>query len=335
MHSTPIFSNNLNLELEQTIEKLGVSKVIIICDENTKAHCLTLIKSSLYNEVISVNSGEQSKSVSTYEKICNQLLLWSADKNSLLISLGGGVVSDLTGFVAATYKRGIKYINIPTSLLGMVDAAIGGKTGVNAGGIKNSLGAIHFPEAVLSSSELLKTLPKDELLSGYGEVVKHCFISGIPFPNFSNEIDNEQLSKWSEVKYQVVSTDPLEKHERFILNAGHTVAHALESFAMKHKFPLKHGHAVVHGLLIEGALAGKLSNNLKNLSLLQNELIKVYGKFPFASSDIPILIEKMKNDKKNQSTRIQFSFISKENKLALQSARLGDIEKALETYLKW
>jgi 3-dehydroquinate synthase len=335
MHSSPIFTDDINQALKNVIDLIKPSSVVLICDKNTNKHCLPLLDKSLYNNVITVASGEVSKSLDTYKQICSELITNSLDKKGLLISLGGGVISDLTGFVASTYKRGIEYINIPTTLLAMVDAAIGGKTAINTDGIKNCIGTIHFPSTVISSHQFLLTLPQEEILSGYGEVIKHCLIAGIKLPVVGAKITNNDLLKWSNVKFNIVTKDPFEENERYILNAGHTIGHALESFALENKNVLKHGHAIAIGLLIESFLANKILEEPVLKVLNKEEVLKSFGKYIFDRKDIPLILDKMNNDKKNIKSEIQFSFITANNQLCLSSAKKEEIEEALNTYLTW
>lgn len=326
----PIYTNNLLDELLKSLAAIPHEKRVLICDHHTKNHCLPLIANVKLDEIIAVKPGEGSKSLDVYQKITNQLLEINADKKTLLIALGGGVVTDLTGFVASTFKRGIKYINIPTTLLGMVDAAIGGKTGINHNGIKNCIGSMHFPSSIISSAKFLETLDHTELLSGYGEVIKHCLIKNIDLPNTNAQITNEKLVEWANVKSTIVEQDVYEKDIRFILNAGHTIAHGIESQMLAKQTPIPHGKAVVYGLWAESLLAKTIINNEKHLEVLQKYVPQYYGQLELNQEDISKIMSFILNDKKNENDKIKCSLLSDEGQLNLSIIKKEEIQRALE-----
>lgn len=333
MHDAPIYTSSLQASLLSKLEEFYNYEVVVICDSNTYIHCLPHLQGIEAKKVITVEAGEKSKSFETYQSICEELIHIGAGKNNLLIALGGGVVSDLTGLVASTYKRGIPYINVPTSLLAMVDASLGGKTAINLNGVKNVIGSFYFPEAVISSSVFLETLPKDEWLNGFGEVVKHTLISNTPPPDIElSHISNEQLLEWSLVKYQIVSQDPNESHLRYILNAGHTIGHALESWALLKGLPLSHGSAVAFGLLIESYISKQKEINALHFDWLKEYIPQHFGTLSYTKDDIPAICEYLRHDKKKQDQALMFSFIDDARELNLQEIQMNEVVEALEWY---
>ena len=249
--------------LKEKIKSKDFNSVFVLVDENTDKHCLDIFinKSSIeeYNKII-IKAGEENKNINTCIQIWKELNLLKADRKSLLINLGGGVLTDIGGFVASTYLRGIKFINVPTTLLGMVDAAHGGKTGIDFLNLKNQIGVFSMPIDVILDSTYLKTLSKEEYLNGYAEVFKHSFLSDseeISFNSlinldFFNDVDFI-IKKYSEVKNKIVKIDKYESDIRKVLNLGHTIGHALESYShiSNNIKTLKHGEAIIVGLITE------------------------------------------------------------------------------------
>ena len=248
----------------ESILKWVPSKIFILADENTQRYCLPyLIKKHDFQttpEIITISPGEAHKNIETCLKVWGVLSEKGADRNSLIINLGGGVVTDLGGFVASTFMRGIPFINIPTSLLAMVDASVGGKNGVDLSHKKNQIGVINFPEIVIMDTAFLKTLPQEHLISGLAEMLKHGLIHSkeywerIKDVDISKKKEFEQLI-WDsvEIKKEIVHKDPLEKDLRKTLNYGHTLGHAIESYFLENtdKTNLLHGEAVAVGLILE------------------------------------------------------------------------------------
>ena len=238
---------------ENSLSKFGIStysKVAILVDENTKRDCLHKLPKIENAIIIEIKSGEEYKNISTCNFIWEQLTINNFDRNSLLINLGGGVIGDMGGFCAATYKRGLDFIHIPTTLLAMVDASVGGKLGIDFKGFKNQIGLFNNPKAVLISPEFLETLAESELKSGFSEVVKHALISdnslwvklkNTPFTDFDwGDIIDTNV----QIKNKIVLADPFEKGERKKLNFGHTFGHAIESYYLEKGTPISHGEAV-------------------------------------------------------------------------------------------
>jgi len=264
---------------ENSLSKFDIStysKVAILVDENTKRDCLHKLPKIENAIIIEIKSGEEYKNISTCNFIWEQLTINNFDRNSLLINLGGGVIGDMGGFCAATYKRGLDFIHIPTTLLAMVDASVGGKLGIDFKGFKNQIGLFNNPKAVLISPEFLETLAESELKSGFSEVVKHALISdnslwvklkNTPFTDFDwGDIIDTNV----QIKNKIVLADPFEKGERKKLNFGHTFGHAIESYYLEKGTPISHGEAVFMGMILETEISDlpeTEKNEIKNYIL--------------------------------------------------------------------
>ena len=299
---------------KNSFSKLDISnysQVAILVDENTKRDCLSKLPQIENVLIIEIKSGEEYKNISTCNLIWEQLTINNFDRNSLLINLGGGVIGDMGGFCATTYKRGLEFIHIPTTLLAMVDASVGGKLGIDFKGFKNQIGLFNNPKAVLISSEFLETLAESELKSGFAEVVKHALISdnslwlklkNTPF----TDLDWEDIIDTSvQIKNKIVLADPFEKGERKKLNFGHTFGHAIESYYLEKGTPISHGEAVFMGMILE--------TKISNLSETDKNEIKNYVLSNFALPYTPkksSLHKFLKNDKKNQNGKINFTLLN-------------------------
>ncbi|MGB5237312.1 MAG: 3-dehydroquinate synthase [Flavobacteriaceae bacterium] len=309
--------------LEEQINKANYSKVFILVDENTNKHCLPQFSAQLDKvfdfEVIEIEAGEAFKNIDTCTQVWEALSELDADRRSLLINLGGGVITDLGGFVASTFKRGIDFINVPTTLLAMVDASIGGKTGVDLGSLKNQIGVINEPAMVLVITPFLRTLEERQWLSGFAEMLKHGLIESephwamlrqvMPFDNV-----NDLIYDSIQIKNGVVSQDPNEKNLRKILNFGHTLGHAIESYFLeKDKYhPLLHGEAIVAGMILESFLSHKLLGlGTNQLDDIKATLLKRYKRIDFEEEDIADILELLKFDKKNTHGNINFVLIQR------------------------
>lgn len=300
----------MNDKLQQIFDK--TSKVFILTDENVAQFWLPEVEYWLNckNAVeIVIKSGEQHKNLQTVQRIWRILMKQHADRNALLINLGGGVVTDLGGFAASTYKRGIKFINIPTTLLAMVDAAIGGKTGIDFGGGKNQIGTFAEAEEVIIDPVFLETLSPRELLSGLSEMLKYGFIADSNLLNVNLENYQQFIVRCGEIKREIVMQDPTEKDLRKVLNFGHTLGHAIESHCLTTDYPLLHGESVALGML------GALWLSVKQLGLDEKVLQNFEKQLPmllsetetsFSESDIEPILGYLVHDKKNKDEKPQF-----------------------------
>lgn len=287
-------------------------------DSNTFRDCYPLIQDGIPNHDYFVfEAGEVNKTLKTCIEIWEWMTNLGLDRKALMINLGGGVTGDMGGFCASTYKRGIPFINIPTSLLSQVDASVGGKLGVDFNGFKNHIGVFTGPLAVLISDEFLKTLPPEELRSGYAEVLKHGLIqnadyfSSLKVSNWESQDWKTIIEKSVSIKKEVVSKDPKEAGLRKILNFGHTIGHAFESFYLDTDHHLLHGEAIAIGMITEAYLSSfKTGLSKDELKLVSDVLLKVYGKFDFPKEDVSEIINLCSQDKKNEADRINFSLLS-------------------------
>jgi len=297
-----------------SLSKLDIStysKVAILVDENTKRDCLYKLPKIENAIIIEIKSGEEYKNISTCNFIWEQLTINNFDRNSLLINLGGGVIGDMGGFCAATYKRGLEFINIPTTLLAMVDASVGGKLGIDFKGFKNQIGLFNNPKAVLISPEFLETLAESELKSGFAEVVKHTLISDNSLWVKLNNTPYTDLD-WKDIidtsvriKNKIVLADPFEKGERKKLNFGHTFGHAIESYYLEKGTPISHGEAVFMGMILETEISD-LSETDKNE--IKNYILSNFS-LPYTPKKLN-LHKFLINDKKNQDGKINFTLLS-------------------------
>jgi 3-dehydroquinate synthase len=330
----------------------GISKIIILVDENTGRLCLPVLKknTSLPDDafVLEIPAGEESKTIQTATKIWQEMLAAKADRKTLLINLGGGMISDLGGFVAAGFKRGITYINIPTTLMGQADASIGGKTAVNFDGIKNQIGFFHSPAAVFIFPEFLKTLPVEHFRAGLAEIIKCALISDPVLwrkvkrmsESDLSSIDKRLLdliSKTVAFKNSVVRKDFREKGWRKILNFGHTIGHAFESLSQTdNRQPLLHGEAVAIGLICESHLSHlKTGLCVEQVEEVKSFIGSIFPLYPLTRDDIPHLIGLMEHDKKNRDGLINFTLLN-----SIGTARINglcnhtEIIESLDYYLK-
>src|ERR1700748_1876025 len=263
----PIYFDNSLDELVKFIARGHYSRFFILTDENTAVHCLPLLREKLGAadnfDIIEINAGEESKDIDFCIGVWKMLIDFGADRQSLLINLGGGVISDLGGFAASTFKRGIDFVHVPTTLLSQVDASVGGKTGIDIDSIKNIIGTFTQPKAVFIEYSFIETLPARQVLSGLAEMLKHGLIADAPY---WETLKGSDLSKPAPyliyqsvaIKNRVVIEDPHERGIRKCLNFGHTVGHAVETYSLLNDSnPLSHGEAIVVGMICEAYLAHK------------------------------------------------------------------------------
>jgi 3-dehydroquinate synthase len=298
------------------LSKLIPTKVFVLVDENTEKYCLPIFLEHIDSpiHVIRVSAGETNKNIETCQYIWSSLLSQGADRLALLINLGGGVIGDMGGFCAATYMRGMPFVQMPTTLLSQVDASIGGKLGVDFKGYKNMIGLIQDPSAVFIFTKFLDTLPDQDIRSGYAELLKHGLIADkITWQNLSvvkdiRNLDFEQLVYDSVViKKTVTEKDPHEKGLRKILNFGHTVGHAIESHWMDSRTPLLHGEAIAIGMICEAFISYRIGK-ITELALfeIRNAIIQLFGHHPKFVKPSEAIISKMRSDKKNLSGEFRF-----------------------------
>ena len=316
--------SDLYSTLIEKINSGNFSSIFILVDENTEKYCLDIFlqksKIKSFNQ-INISSGESNKNIESCILIWDQLNSFKADRKSLLINLGGGVLTDIGGFAASTYLRGISFINIPTTLLGMVDAAHGGKTGIDFKLLKNQIGVFNEPLEVLLDNEYLNTLSKEEYVNGYAEVVKHSLLTNKSTLNFNSLLkldlfrDSEHIiNSYSQVKNEIVESDKYESNIRKILNLGHTIGHAVESYShISEKFTdLKHGEAIVIGMITELYISHKKLNfPIKDLLGVKEHLSKYFNQISFSDGDIDQIYDLMTYDKKNSGDKINFVLLKK------------------------
>ena len=274
-NSQIIIGEDVFLELKKTLKAYQFHKKFLLVDENSFTHCVSefIVQTDLTNdiEIIEIESGEENKTLEICQYIWQTFLDFNADRKTLLINLGGGVITDLGGFIASTYKRGIDFINVPTTLLAQIDASVGGKVGIDFNNFKNIIGVFNEPKLVVIYPYFLKTLNKRQMLSGYVEALKHGLIADklywkILQTGLLSDANNwEKLIESSiEIKNNIVKNDFEENGERKKLNFGHTIGHAIESHSLKHdKFPLLHGEAIAIGIICEAYLSHILLTSVK------------------------------------------------------------------------
>lgn len=344
-----IFTDSPALELDRLVSDIDpAGPIFILTDDHTASQVLPRLTeesaTARHAEIITIPSGDVNKSLDSLAHIWDCLVDGGATRKSLMINLGGGMVTDIGGFAASTFKRGIKFINMPTTLLAAVDASVGGKTGINFKGLKNEIGVFSQADSVIVSTVWFDTLPVEELLSGYGEMLKHGLLESaetfrrvMAFDVTAGNFDAllPILEENVGVKRRVVEEDPTEKGLRKALNLGHTPGHAFESWAMHRHEPIPHGYAVAFGLLVDMILSHMLYGF--DSALLQQyaaTLKELYGTLPISCDDYDALIAYMRHDKKNDSGHdINFSLLEAPGKIHLDSIVPEDrIRQALDIF---
>ncbi len=344
----PIYFNEkgysaLNLHLKEH----HYSKLFIIVDSHTNAYCLPkflpYLETELTVEIIEFDAGEINKNIDTCVEIWKVLTELGADRKSVVINLGGGVVTDLGGFVASTFKRGVDFIHVPTTLLSMVDASVGGKNGVDLGNLKNQIGVINVPQMVLIDTQYLDTVPQNEMRSGLAEMLKHGLIydkkyweqfldlKAIDFADF-----DELIYRSVEIKNEIVMQDPTEKNIRKSLNFGHTLGHAIESYFLENenKTTLLHGEAIAVGMVLESYISlHKKLITIGEYSQIKKTIKSIYDDIVFDKKDIAPILELLVHDKKNEYGNIQFALIEGIGKIKInQSVENELILEAFQDY---
>lgn len=340
-----IISKQLQTDLAKAIAECEHDRIFVLVDETTNKLCWSLVKDYLClkdAQTIIIGATDRRKNLDTLVHVWESLQQGKATRHSLLINLGGGMVTDLGGFAASTYKRGINFINIPTTLLAMVDASVGGKTGINFGGLKNEIGVFNDAEFVLLDTNWLRTLDEENIRSGYAEMLKHGLIADdtmwAELINFNLAQPNlrqlaSMLDKSVRIKERIVAEDPHEKGIRKALNLGHTFGHAFESWAMKRQ-PVLHGYAVAFGLIAELYLATTRTDfPTERMRQTVNFIRAYYGSLPITCNDYPELIELMHHDKKNRGSEINVTLLGGIGDIRIdQTITEEDIKEALDFF---
>ncbi len=328
-------------DLQRFLSKKNYSSVMVLTDENTHQYCYPLIKENLPpHTLLQVGSGEENKSLETCSSIWQAMTDANLDRHSVLIIVGGGVLGDMGGFCASTYKRGIDFILIPTTLLAQADASIGGKLGIDFNHFKNHIGVFKEPVLNLLHSGFLKTLPFSELRSGFAEILKHALISDkalwteIISKGIADQPWDELLTKSAEFKYSVIQQDPTERGIRKILNAGHTIGHALESFYLAKGNKILHGEAIAAGLIAEAYLAVNLTLlNEEDLKIIATYIIREFGKLDVQQTEIKEIAKLCLQDKKNKGNSVLSALLDGIGKAKWDvEISLAEIEKCLSFY---
>jgi 3-dehydroquinate synthase len=336
LHGSPVFIGSWSDNFPQWLESQSYSSVFILADTHTATHCLPALRTQSALLCV-IEPGEQQKNLHTCEKIWQQMMSAGLDRKALVVNLGGGVVGDMGGFCAATWKRGVDFVQAPTTLLSMTDAAIGGKTGIDFWGLKNAIGVFQQPKAVFIDPVFLKTLPERELCSGFAEVIKHALIGD---PALWSRINNlsalppgSDTAFWTEVlldsvavKVRVVTEDPHEKGLRMLLNFGHTIGHAVESYFLESPDPLTHGEAIAIGMECE--LYGDARQEMAATCLRRFFPQRHLPETAFAR-----LWELMLQDKKNASGVVRMALPgSAPYQLQVVSPDAASVEQSLRAY---
>ena len=318
-----VFNENAYSFLNEFVSQHNYSKIFILVDENSSEYCLPAFlqnfSTDIAFEIIELESGEINKNIQTCTEVWTILTELGADRKSVIFNLGGGVITDLGGFVASTFKRGIDFINIPTTLLAMVDASVGGKNGVDLGNLKNQVGTITNPKMVVIDTQFLTTLTPTQMRSGLAEMLKHGLIYDVKYWNLfldlaqldTNDMDH-LIHRAIEIKNIIVQQDPTENGIRKALNFGHTLGHAIESYFLDNadKSILLHGEAIAVGMVLESYLSLEL-NLISEEAYFQikNTIKSIFGTVEILESDLAPICDLLIHDKKNEYGKIQFTLL--------------------------
>lgn len=317
---SPVYFEDKNFTAwNRWLREVMLTRVFVLADEHTAEHCLPLFNAVASSQVevhpIIVPAGESSKSIETAGFIWNKLLANHATRNDCLVNLGGGMITDLGGFAASLYKRGMRFVHFPTTLLAQVDASIGGKTGIDFENLKNLLGTWSQPEAIFILPDFLSTLDERQLRNGWAEMMKHALIAD---KNYWKEVKHFETSKLAmfirqsvKIKQGIVRQDPLESNLRKILNFGHTIGHALESYFLQPSTEvLLHGEAIAAGMICEAWIATQICGlSTDEFSEIANSIDAVFRRLKFSENTFPTLIDLMNQDKKNKFQEIRMALI--------------------------
>jgi len=343
-----VISTNLQEALTDAISACPHDKLFVLVDKTTEQVCLPVVAGfdcMKQAQRIVIGATDSNKTLDSLSHVWQELQQRGATRHSLMVNLGGGMVTDLGGFAASTFKRGIAYINVPTTLLSMVDASVGGKTGINFGGLKNEIGVFNNANCVILDTTFLKTMDEENILSGYAEMLKHGLISNeqmlgellafdIERPDFAQL--KRMVADSVAVKQRIVTEDPTEHGIRKALNLGHTAGHAFESLALERK-PILHGYAVAFGLVVELYLCCvKTGFPQDKMRQTVNFIKEHYGKMTITCDDYPKLIELMHHDKKNVGNDINFTLLGHIGDIRInQTATEEEIKEALDFYREY
>ena len=343
MKQNVLYSNNVDATLNSIIEGGNYNAVMVLVDANTRRMALPLLPCLCNTQIIEIAPGDENKDLNTLTHVWREMERLEATRRSLLVNLGGGMVTDLGGFAASTFKRGIDFVNVPTTLLGAVDAAVGGKTGINFNGLKNEIGVFAPAKAVIVSTIFFPTLPEQELKSGFAEMLKHAMLHShesferllqVDFKNIDYDhlltLTQESLT----VKQNIVEQDPTEQGIRKALNLGHTVGHAFESKALDDGKPVPHGFAVAWGLVVESVLSHILlqfpSNDLYSLAGFVKDN---YGAFHITCDHYDQILDLMRHDKKSHSGEINCTLLKECGKPVINNTiKEDDLKAALDIF---
>lgn len=336
-----IYVGEFNGQLEKLLQEKNYSRLVVLVDENTRQHCWPLLEPVIRDQdytIIEIPSGEQHKHLDTCRSVWQTMMENRADRRSLAINLGGGVIGDMGGFCAATFKRGMDFIQMPTTLLSQVDASIGGKLGIDFMQVKNSIGVFRNPQAVFIDPRFLKTLPVRELRSGFAEIIKHSLIADLEQWEQLRQITDLNKVDWPalivpslRIKQRIVEEDPFEHGIRKALNFGHTIGHAVEGYALETDKPLLHGEAIAVGMIAEAHLSfQKAGLSEAGLSKIVDFIRSIYEPRPVATEIYDELLSLMTNDKKNIGKAINFSLLPQCGDVVVnQTADSDEIAKSL------
>jgi 3-dehydroquinate synthase len=330
--------------LNTFLKERNYSKIAVLVDDNTHQHCLPILEKNAPNFnflIIKIAAGEQHKNLETCQKIWQRMMELGLNRNALTINLGGGVIGDMGGFCASTFKRGMDFLQMPTTLLSQVDASIGGKLGIDFMQVKNSIGLFKNPQAVLIAPEFLQTLPFDEIRSGFGEIIKHTLIDNAKqWANLQAITDLTKvdwptyLAPSLQIKKRIVEVDPFEKGIRKALNFGHTIGHAIEGWALETEKPLLHGEAIAIGMICEAWLSHQVVGlPMTAVDEIVAFISRIYEFYPLNETAFPDFLHLMTKDKKNENEAINFTMIQPVGKAVInQTAAKELILKSLRFY---
>lgn len=342
MSSEIFLTTRVKTDLNDYLRGKQYSQVCVLTDQNTGKHCFPLLSDlSTQVRVITIAPGEKEKNLATCQTIWQHMTDWQLDRKAVMINLGGGVIGDMGGFCAATYKRGIDFIQIPTTLLSQVDASVGGKLGIDFNALKNHIGVFQEPQAVFIDTCFLKTLPFPELRSGFAEIIKHCLIADkdkwekIKSKHFEDLDFNDLVAHSVSIKSEITRKDPKEAGLRKILNFGHTIGHAIESYFLEVPDKrLLHGEAIAIGMVAEAYIScqrGFITE--KELSEIKQYILSIFEKVDIFEFDIEQIIPLTLQDKKNENRKIQCTLLEKTGKANFNNPiNYNDIKEAINYY---